>query len=373
MVARVLILGGGVGGAIVANRLARKLRTGEAQITVIDSSERHIYQPGLLYLPLDDKPPEDLVRPMRRVLDGRIELIQGTVDSIDPSARSVSVEGETHPYDWLVLATGCSLRPERIPGSDNAHHFYDLAHALRLREALANFEGGRIVVGRAGEKLKCPVAPLEFVLLLNDHLLRQGVRDRTELHFFTPRPALFGANSVAQIMTQRFQEHQIGSSLNFQVKEIGKSTLHSEGGESLAFDLAVVVPPHGIAPAITEAGLSTSGWVPTDRHTLRVTGQENVFALGDVTDLDRPKTGATAHYQAQAVVDGLVAKIRGKGRVRPYDGSVLCFIETGNGGATKMSFAYDRSGRASLPSRIHHWVKSALHRLYWFAVPSGRL
>jgi sulfide:quinone oxidoreductase len=371
--ARVLILGGGVGGSIVANRLVRKLRASEAQITVIDPSDHHVCQPGLLYLPLNKRDPKSITRPIRRLLDKRVELIEGTVDSIDVSARSVSVGGESSSYDWLVLATGCQLRPERVPGSDNAYHFYDLAHSVRLREALANFKGGRIVVGRGGTKLKCPVAPLEFMLLLNDHLRRQRLRDRTELHFFTPQPALFGANSVAQIMNQRFLESGIGSSLNFNLKEINESTLHSQDDESLAFDLAVVVPPHGIAPAISEAGFTTSGWVPTDQYTLKVTEQENVFALGDVTDLNRPKTGATAHYQAQTVVDGLIAGIRRRGHVRPYDGSALCFIETGNGSAAKMSFAYDRSGRASQPSRFYHWIKSVLHRLYWIAVPSGRL
>lgn len=362
-----------MGGSIVANRLVRKLRANEAQITVIDPSDQHVYQPGLLYLPLNKTNPQSITRPMRRLLDKRVEFIQGTVDSIDVSARSVSVGGDSYSYDWLVLATGCQPRPERVPGFDNVHHFYDLAHSVRLREALENFEGGRIVVGPGGTTYKCPVAPLEFMLLLNDHLRRQHLRDRTELHFFTPLPALFGAKSVAQIMTQRFQEHGIGSSLNFSLKEINESTIHSQEDESLAFDLAVIIPPHGIAPAISAAGFTTSGWVPTDQYTLKVTEQENIFALGDVTDLNRPKTGATAHYQAQTVVDGLIAGIRRKGHVRPYDGRVLCYIETGNGRATKMSFAYDRSGRASRPSRFYHWVKSVLKRLYWIAVPSGRM
>lgn len=373
IMARILILGGGVGGSIVANRLARKLRSSEAQITVIDPANRHVYQPGLLYLPFNKRDPQSITRRMRRLLDRRIELIEGTVDSINVSAQSVSVGGDSISYDWLVLATGSQLLPESIPGFINAHHFYDMAHTAQLREAFRNFNGGRIVVGPAADTYKCPAAPLEFMVLLDNYLRKRRLRDQTELCYFSHLPEVFGANSIAQIMLSRFEKRGIQTELNFKVKEIEASAIHSHEGATLAFDIAVVVPPHGVAPAISGAGLTPDGWVTADPYTLKVTGQENVFALGDVVALGRPKTGSVAHYQAPVVVDWLVAMIRRKGRVRLYDGHVLCLIETGKGRATKMNFAYAKDGSATRPSRFSHWMKSMLNRLYWIAVPSGRL
>lgn len=373
MMVRVLVLGGGVGGTIIANRLARKLRAREAHIVVIDATGQHVYQPGLLYLPFNKQKPGSLVRPIRRLLDKRVELIEGTVDSIDVTTQSVHEGGDTFTYDWLVLATGAQLLPKRVAGFSNAHHFYDVEHAVRLREALRNFKGGRIVVGPARKSYKCPSAPLEFILLLNDHLKQQGLRDRTELHYFSPFPKIFQGERIAQIVQPLFEERGIRTALIFNVKEINESTINSYDGACLEFDLAVVVPPHGLAPAISEAGLASGKWVSVDPYTLKVTEQEKIFALGDVTNLGIPKTGSVAHFQAQAVVDGLIAGIRGKGHVRPYSGGVLCLIETGEGRATKLSFDYNNPGQASRPNRFLHWAKSALNHLYWIAVPSGRM
>ena len=332
-----------------------------------------MYQPGLLYLPFNQQDPHGIVRPTRRLLHKRIELLEGTVESIDVAARSVAVSGDSFAYDWLVLATGAQLEPERVPGLDGAHHFYDMEHALGLRETLRNFKGGRIVVGPARKTYKCPSAPLEFVLLLNDHLRRQGLRERTELYYFSPHPAIFGGERLARIMQPLFEARGILTALNFNLEEIDNSTLHAHGGASLEFDLAVVVPPHGVGQAISEAGLGDDGWVSADPYTLEVTAQEQIFALGDVTDLDVPKTGAVAHYQAQAVVDGLVAGIRGAGRVRPYNGRVMCLVETGEGRATIMSFDYDKEGRTSPPNRYYHWAKAVVNRLYWITIPTGRV
>lgn len=373
MTARILILGAGVGGSIVANRLARRLRSGEAQIIVMDATGQHVYQPGLLYLPFNEQDPQDLVRPVRRLLDKRVELIEGAANSINLPAQSVQGNGESLTFDWLVLATGAQLLPDRVPGFSNVHHFYDLVHAVQLREILREFSGGRIVVGPTRKVYKCPPAPLEFILLLDDYLQRRRLRDKTELHFFSPFPEIFHMRRIAQIIEPLFKARGIHTSVDFNVKEVARNTIHSHEGETLAFDLAVLVPPHGVMEAIKEAGLAPDGWVPVDPRTLRVSGQENIFALGDTTALGIPKTGAVAHFQAQTVVDGLIAGVRRTGRARGYSGQVLCLIETGAGRATIMNFDYDKPGRPSRPNRLYHWAKAALNRLYWIAIPSGRV
>ena len=373
MPAKVLILGAGVGGLIVASRLARKFRASEAQITVVDPAERHVYQPGLLYIPFNDKDPLGITRPIRRVLDKRVELIPDRVESIDLAARSVTVAGESIGYDWLVLATGAQLEPERVPGFEAVHHFYDLEHAVQLRQVLKEFDGGRLLVGPSRRTYKCPTAPIEMVLYMEQCLHRRGIRDRTELTYFSPYPAVFGGDRFVEIARPIIEERGIHSAQNFSLKEVKDSTLHPQEGERLEFDLAVVVPPHGAGRTIRETGLAPDGWVDVEPGLLQVFGQENMYALGDVAEIDCPMTGVAAHAQAKSVVDGVLAGVRGNGRVRKYKGQVMCFIETGHGQATIMSFDYENVGKLSQPRRWYHWAKSLLNRLYWIAIPSGRI
>lgn len=373
MPVRVLILGGGVGGTIVANRLARRLQPEEAEVLLVDGTGQHVYQPGLLYLPFNDRRPEALARQVRRLLHRRVRYLQGTVEAIDPEARVVIVDGERLDYGWLVLAMGAELDPERVPGFSKAHHFYDQQGALRLREALGRFAGGRIVVGPSRKVYKCPPAPLEFVLLLHDHLRSRRQRGRTEPHYLSPYPEVFHGQAVAQVIRPLLEARGIRATTDFNVKEVIEGAVRSYEGEEVGFDLAVLVPPHRVAPAVEEAGLAPRKWVSVDPHTLRVVGCERMFALGDITDLPIPKTGAVAHLQATAVVTGLLREIRGAGAVRSYRGQVLCLIETGAGRATVMNFDYDKPGRPSRPSRVVHWAKAALNGLYWVTIPQGRI
>ncbi|MDP6508611.1 MAG: hypothetical protein QF719_06020 [Chloroflexota bacterium] len=254
-----------------------------------------------------------------------------------------------------------------------AHHFYDLERAVRLRAALKEFDGGRMLIGPSQRTYKCPTAPIEMVLYLEQYLYRRGIRERTELTYFSPYPAVFGGDRFVEIARPIIEERGIRSALNFNLKEVKDSTLHSQEGESLEFDLAVAVPPHGAGRAIGATGLAPDGWVDVDPYTLEVPGQENMYALGDVAEIDCPMTGVAAHAQAKSVVDGVLAGVRGRGRVRNYHGQVMCFIETGHGQATIMSFDYENVGRLSQPRRWYHWTKALLNRLHWIAIPSGRL
>lgn len=371
MLPRVVIVGGGVGGTIVANRLARRLRRAEAEIILVDAGSRHVYQPGLLYLPFNGADPRTVVRPLRRLLNPRVRLFEGTVRSLDPVGSAALVDGQQVRYDWLVLATGCRLTPERVPGFASVHHFYDLDGAMRLRQALRAFERGTIVVGPARKVYKCPPAPLEFMLLLDDYLRRAGLRDRIDLHYFSPVPEVFQGKKVARVIAPLLDARGIRVTTEFNLKEIVDRTLRSHEGKEIHFDLAVVVPPNRVAAAVEAAGLVPEGWVSVDPHTLRVKGQDRIFALGDTTDLPIPKTGAVAHFQAPTVVDGVVAGLRGTGQADPYNGRVLCLIETGAGRATMMGFDYDRPAQPAPPSRLYHWAKAIINRTYWLTIPSG--
>ncbi len=370
---RVLILGGGVGGTIVANRLAHRLRRGEAEVVVVDGTGRHVYQPGLLYVPFSHHDPASLVRPVRRLLNRRVEFVRGTATRIDPQAQTTLVEDEVLTFDWLVLATGTRLAPERIPGFSAAQHFYDLDGATRLRAVLGELEAGRIVVGPSRKVYKCPPAPLEFVLLLDDHLRRRRLRDRFDLHFVSPFPEVFPGKKVARLIAPLLDARGIRVTTDFTVKEMSRGVVHAHDGREVRCDLAVLIPPHRVTPAIEAAGLAPEGWVPVEPRTLRVAGQPRIFALGDTTDLPIPKTGAVAHFQAPTVVAGILRELRQAGRARPYAGQVLCLIETGGGRATVMRFDYDTPGGPSQPTRLVHWAKALLNRLYWATIPSGRV
>lgn len=372
MTASILILGGGVGGTIVANRLARALRPGEANVTLIDSQDSHVYQPGWLYLPLNREKPEALTRPISSLLDRRVQFINGTAGAIDLMRRTVQVNGTLFVFDFLVLATGARLDPGRVPGIESAYHFYDAENALRLRNALEIADRGRIVIGPSRKLYKCPPAPLEFTLLLDDYLRRRRVRDRFELVYVYPFSEVFHFKAIAKIISPLLERRGIQAVTNFNVKEFRGHKIFSHEGGSVSFDLAIIVPPHRVSTAIEESGLAPGGWVSVDPANLRVKGEENIYALGDVTDLAIPKTGAVAHGQARFVVQGILGQLRGQGDAGSYEGRGMCLIETGGGRATTMRFNYQRTSRPPQPSPVFHWAKALLNRFYWQLIPPGR-
>lgn len=314
----IVIVGGGVGGTIVANMLARALHRHEADITLIDRTGKHAYMPGWLYLPFNHmgEDSEQLLRPERELLSHHVHLVVGEVEKIDPYNREIQVQhGQgldeivgtggasqaTYPYDYLVLATGARLVPEDLPGlcegEGKWHHFYSAQGSLRLREALQRFEGGRIVITVGGIPYRCPPAPLEFTFLLDEWLRKQGLRERTELRYLYPLPRVFPIESVAEVAAPLLEERQVLSTVFFNTEAVDteRKIISSLEGEEIPYDLLVLVPPHRGTRVIEESALGDAqGWLPTDRATLEVKGQPHVYALGDATDLPVSKSGSAA-------------------------------------------------------------------------------
>ncbi len=376
MAARVVILGGGVGGTLLANLLACRLR-GRAEVTVVDSTGMHVYQPGYLYVALDEADARWLTRDERRLLRKEVELVVEEAVHVDASAGLVRLaRGGSLPYDYLVLATGSRIVREEVPGlSEGAHDFYSLDGAQRLREALRRFKGGKIVVGVAGLPYKCPPAPVEFVLMLHDYLSKRGVREKTEIHFLSPLNRAFTIESASRLVQPIMEAKGIvlHTFVNVESVDASKGELLSLEGEVFPFDLAVLVPPHRGAAVVEKSGLGEDGgWVPVDRHTLRVAGAENVFALGDATNLPISKSGSTAHFEVPVVAEQIVAEVEGRaptpGRAI-YSGKVTCFLETGGGRATILQFDYENPPRPPRPSFLWHAAKWAFNRAYWYLVP----
>jgi len=383
---RILILGGGVGGTLTANLLARKLRrrvdAGEVRIWVVDQTGEHTYQPGFMYIAMGGERAERLQRPERSLLDKRVTLIVGEVAAIDEQSRTVRLtDGVLLDYDYLVVATGARIVPETIEHFDTeAHHFYSAEAALRLRRALDAFRGGRIVVGIAGMPYKCPPAPLEVAFLIEAELRERGLRDTSELHFCSPIGRAFTIESVSEMATPVLAKKGIELHTFFNVEAIdaGRHVVQSLEGEELPYDLLILVPPHTGQPFLIESGLAPGpgGWLPTDRATLEVGGRPNVFALGDATDLPLSKAGSTAHFEAPVVTERIAAAIEGRqvdAKHGLYLGRVICFFEIGDGKGTLLRFDYDHPPKPPKPNQLWHLGKIVFNKTYWHTVPKGRV
>ena len=383
---RILVLGGGVGGTLTANLLARRLKkrldAGDVDLAVVDASGAHVYQPGFMYIAMGGERAEKLQKRERALLDKRIRLVIGTVSHVDEPAGTVSlIDGTVLPYDHLVIATGARILPEAIEHFETeAHHFYTAEAALKLRRALDGFSGGKIVIGIASMPYKCPPAPLEVSFLIESELRERGLRDKSEVHFCSPISRAFTIESVSEMATPILEEKGIELHTFFNVEAIDpeRKVVLSLEGEELPYDLLVLVPPHKGQQFLIDSGLAPApgGWLPTDRHTLRVGGRENVYALGDATDLPLSKAGSTAHFEAPVVVEGIVAAVEGraaKGKHARYEGNVMCFFEIGDGKGTLLRFDYDHPPKPPKPNALWHLGKIVFNKTYFHTVPKGRV
>jgi len=382
---RVVVLGGGVGGTLVANLLVRKLKSqidrGDASVTVVDEKGEHIYQPGFMYIAMGNEKPERLKRPERSLLDDRVQLEVGRAQKIDVEKRQVTLDGDrTLDYDQLILATGSRIVPEEIEHFDTeAHHFYGPEPAARLRKALDDFKGGKIVIGIAGMPYKCPPAPLEVAFLIEHELRQRGLREKTEMHYCSPIGRAFTIESVSEMAAPILEEKDIELHIFFNVESIDpeKKVVNSLEGEELPYDLLVLVPPHKGAQVVVDAGLAPpSGWLPTDHHTLEVKGHPEIHALGDATDLPLSKAGSTAHFEAPVVAERVAAVVKGKqpsGKHASYEGKVMCFFEVGDGKGTLLQFDYEHPPKPPKPNRLWHLGKIVFNKTYWHTVPRGRI
>jgi len=374
--ARVVVLGGGVGGTLVANLLSKALGR-DARVTVVDRTGMHVYQPGFLYVALDQADALWLARDERGLLRKEIDLVIDDATSIDPSRQTVTLErGGTLGYDHLVLATGARLDRDAVPGYGGSHDFYSLEGAQRLREELRRFRGGRILVGVAGIPYKCPPAPVEFVLMLDQYLRDRGIRERSEIKLLSPLNRAFTVESASRMVQPIMEKKGIELVTFFNVEAVdgSRGVVTSIEGESLEYDLLVLVPPHRGAKVLEDSGLTDpGGWIPTDRGTLHHKNAANVYALGDATDLPISKSGSTAHFEAPVVASRIASLVRGTVPIEAYEGRVMCFLEIGEGKATTLRFDYQHPPLPPQPSRLWHWAKWAFNRAYWVTVPQGRI
>jgi len=390
---RIVILGGGTGGTLTANRLRRDLGD-DVEVTVVDRDDDHIYQPGLLFVPFGLADPDDLVRSRPGQLHPGIGYHRSAVDHVDIDADRVHLDdGTMLAYDVLVVATGATLQPAETDGltgpgwQRRVCTFYDLPGALALADALHEFDGGRLVVNVVDLPIKCPVAPLEFCFLADWYFQERGIRDRVQLTYVTPLDGAFtkpvASATLAGLLADKGVE--LVTEFNTGTVDGDAGRLVSYDDRTVEFDLAVVVPLHGGAAYVGRSpGLGDElGFVPTDPKTLRSTVRPNIFAIGDAAGIPTSKAGSVTHFEGEVLTGNIARFLAGRPLDADFDGHTNCFIESGFGKAMLIDFNYDTEplpghfpAGVGLPllkqSRINHLGKLMFAWLYWHVLLPGR-
>lgn len=370
---RIAILGGGTGGTVLANRVADRLgpelKRGDVEVTLVNDGSDQVYKPTFLYVPFGEATVEEARHPLVDLVDRKVDLLVDRVTAIDTDRKALSMqEGDALEYDHLVVATGANLVPDEVPGlTEGGHHFYGPDGAERLRDALAAFEEGHLVLSVVGVPHMCPAAPVEFVLMVDQWLRERGRREDVDLTYTYPIQRLHGLEEVAEWAEPLFEERDIGTETFFNPDEVDPegNVLHTMEGSELEYDLLVAIPPHEGSPLVAEAGLGDDGWVAVDNRTLEAEHAEDVYALGDAADVPTSKAGSVAHYEAGTVADRLASQVRGQVPTATYDGKTICFIEAGTDQGTFIEFSYDRDPVPREPNSLVHRSKLAYNDSYW--------
>jgi sulfide:quinone oxidoreductase len=392
---KLLVLGAGTAGTMIVNKLRHLLDSTEWQITVVDQDDDHHYQPGYLFLPFGTYTPEQITRSRHAFIPDGVEFVVGEVDRIDADGDSVTlVDGRSLPYDYLVIATGVTPRPDQTPGMlgdewrRSIFDFYSFEGAQALTAALDSFEGGRFVVHITDMPIKCPVAPLEFTFLAEAYFRERGIRDRVEMVYVTPLSGAFTKPISSAQLGSMLDERKVHVETDFMIERIDPETktLISYDEREIGFDLLVTVPLNMGADFVARSGLGDElNNVPVDKHTLLSTKYPNIFAVGDASNIPASKAGSVAHFAVEIFVDNFTQHIQGKPMTGSFDGHANCFIESGDGKGLLIDFNYDTeplTGKYPVPvlgpfslleeSRANHLGKLAFRWMYWNLLLPGR-
>jgi sulfide:quinone oxidoreductase len=384
----VVILGAGTAGTMMANHLRKDLDKKEWQITIIDESEKHYYQPGYLFLPFDIYQPDDIVKPIEKFIPAGVQLILQRIEKIEPGENKVRLaNGHFIQYDILVIATGARIAPDEVQGmhgkewQNSVFDFYTFQGAIALRNKLRNWEGGKLVVHITEMPIKCPVAPLEFAFLADSFFKHKKMRDKVDITYVTPMSGAFTKPKATAALDHLLEEKNITIESDFAIAEVDNDNkkIIDYGGKEIDFDLLVTVPTNKGDDLIERSGLGDDlNYVPTNKTTLQSLAYENILVIGDAANIPASKAGSVAHFQAEVLTENIQHFIKGERLNEAFDGHANCFIETGEGRALLIDFNYThepvegdfpfaRFGPLKLlkETRTNHWGKLAFRWVYW--------
>lgn len=372
---RILVIGGGCGGTILANNLARRLageiRNRKAKITMLSASERHMYQPGLLYVAFGQMMPDELYRDQASLLEPGIDFYVDPAERFDLKKNQVTTKsGKIHEYDILVIATGSRIVPEEVPGlTEGSETFYTEEGAVKMFKALREFKGGNLGIV-VGVPHKCPIAPVEVTFALHDYFIARGIRDKVKMKYHYPINRIHSIENVAKWAKPEFDRMGVEYETLFNVEEVDAKNKIAKSleGTEYKYDLLISIPAHRGMEVIENNKLGNAGWIPTDRHQLSMQGHDNVYVLGDTTDLPVSKTGSAAHFEAEVVAENIASIVKIGTPVTEYDGKVYCFIEAGHDRATYAMFNYQNPPDLKAANKSMHWFKMSYNKMYWTSV-----
>jgi sulfide:quinone oxidoreductase len=392
----VLILGGGTGGTMVANKMVQELDPREWEIILVDKDETHYYQPGFLFIPFGIYSTRDVEKPKRDFIPRDVKLILSDIELIEPEKSRVVLtkNNQVISYDYLVIATGTSIQPAETEGlldgggwRQNIFDFYTPDGAADLARFLKFWKGGRMVVNVAEMPIKCPVAPLEFLFLADWYFHEKGLRDQVEIVYSTPLDSAFTKPRAASILGDMLERKGILLEPNFNIGEVDntKGAIRSWDGREIAYDLLVTVPTNMGAEVIKRSGLGDElNYVPIDKHTLQSTAHENIWVIGDAGNAPTSKAGSVAHFMLEVLVENMLRHMEGLSPRAEFDGHANCFIESGFDQGILIDFNYDVEplpGKYPLPglgpfsllkeSPANHWGKMMFRWVYWNVLLKG--
>ncbi|MHB8138116.1 MAG: type III sulfide quinone reductase, selenoprotein subtype [Smithellaceae bacterium] len=389
---KILIIGAGTAGTMMAVHLSRKLNRKEWTITILDKEENHYYQPGYLFIPFGIYTKQDVIRKGAKYIPAGVEYLLAQADQIIVEQNRVKLtDGREIVYDILIIATGTNIHPEETQGMmengwrENIFDFYTADGADALGKKLPDFKGGKVAIHVVEMPIKCPVAPLEIAFMTDWYFTRKGIRKDVQIDFVTPMAGAFSKPATAKVMGHLLKERGINLVTDFGTERVEYGKLVSYDKGTLDYDLLITTPTNMGDALMARSGLGDDlNYVPTDKHTLQAKAKDNIFAIGDTTNLPSSKAGSVVHFQSEILTENILSYIQGKELKASFDGHSNCFIESGYGKAFLLDFNYELDpveGTYPLPilgpfsllreTRLNHLGKLSMKFVYWNILLKG--
>lgn len=392
---KIVILGAGTGGTIMANKLRKVLERDEWSITVVDKDPNHYYQPGFLFIPFGIYRKHDVVKPKASFIPSGVKFIINEIDRVEPDKNTVYLtNGQILEYDFLIIATGTHINPAETPGLQGREwrksifDFYTHEGAVALQNFLKTWEGGDMVINIAELPFKCPVAPLEFVFLADEFFIKKGIRDKVNIYYTTPLSGAFTKPKSSKMLGELLKEKNIHIIPDFYLERVDDENkkIISYDGREVKFDLLTIIPVNMGADWVARSGMGDDmNYIATDKYTLRSEKWDNIFVLGDASNIPTSKAGSVVHFASDVVFENLLAAIEGRPLIAKFDGHSNCYIETGFGKGSLIDFNYETEplpGTYPLPgigpfgllknTRINHYGKVMFRWIYWHLLLKGK-